>query len=311
MSKVDFVIIAFPKCGTTSLVDNLNKHSKINVYHNTGSKESVLFHTKAFNNPIERKKHDELLVEGKMNGEKNPTYIWNMFALNNIKKYNPDMKVIISLRNPVNYLYSWYHQLFINNGKCKCSKCCEKRGEEVDPKLKEEEDAKLKEIEEHAEKIRKENEELQKMYAAYATESDNDMIYSDNEEEPEKKEQEEGDKKEEECKIPTFKDFYEKEHNEEQSYFVNYVIRALDIFGKENTHIMVQEEYEKDNQTELNKIFTFLGLEEQPLEGLTRYKGKRPNGDMDEETRLHLLNKYKEHNENLFEIIGRKIDIWD
>jgi hypothetical protein len=46
MTKVEFVIIGFPKCRTTSLVDNLNKHSKINCYYDTGSKESVFFHNK-------------------------------------------------------------------------------------------------------------------------------------------------------------------------------------------------------------------------------------------------------------------------
>jgi hypothetical protein len=48
MTKVEFVIIAFPKCGTTSLVENLNKHSKINCYYDCGSKESILFHSKSF-----------------------------------------------------------------------------------------------------------------------------------------------------------------------------------------------------------------------------------------------------------------------
>ncbi len=33
MTKVEFVIIAFPKCGTTSLVENINKHSKINYLY--------------------------------------------------------------------------------------------------------------------------------------------------------------------------------------------------------------------------------------------------------------------------------------
>jgi hypothetical protein len=105
MTKVEFVIIAFPKCGTTSLVENLNKHSKINCYYDCGSKESILFHSKSFYNIETRDKYDKYLIEGKINGEKNPTYIWNYFALMNILKYNPNMKVIICLRNPVDYIY--------------------------------------------------------------------------------------------------------------------------------------------------------------------------------------------------------------
>ena len=61
MPKVEFVIIAFPKCGTTSLVDNLNKHSKINCYHDIGNNESILFHSKDFYNPEKREKYEKYL----------------------------------------------------------------------------------------------------------------------------------------------------------------------------------------------------------------------------------------------------------
>ena len=37
---------------------------------------------------------------------------------------------------------------------------------------------------------------------------------------------------------------------------------------------MIQEEYDFDNQAELNKIFKFLGLEEEKLDGLRKFRGE-------------------------------------
>ena len=323
MSKVDFVIIAFPKCGTTSLVDNLNKHSKVNVYYNCGSKESVLFHSGTFHNKEKREEHDKLLVEGKINGEKNPTYIWNTFSLLNIKEYNPNMKVIISIRNPVDYLYSWYHQLYINSKPCGCSNCKKERGEEIEEEQLTKEKENEEKMKTKIEEIRKENDELQKLYEAYEEEDDVDIEFEesddeekddeekDDEEKDDEEKPEEGKSKEKCHKVPTFKEFYENERNQEQSYFVNHILKAKTIFDDENILYLVQEEYKEDNQRELNKIFKFLGLEEEELEGLTKFEGKRPNGKMDEETKNFLIEEYKEHNENLFKVLGRKIEIWE
>ena len=119
----NFIIIGFPKCGTTSLVENLEKHSKINMFYDIGNKESVFFHS----NQIYKFGEDfykDKIVKGKINGEKNPTYIWDHITCMNIKRNLPNVKVIISLRNPVDYLYSWYHQVHINS-QCDDPECKE------------------------------------------------------------------------------------------------------------------------------------------------------------------------------------------
>lgn len=315
MPKVEFVIIAFPKCGTTSLVDNLNKHSKINCYHDIGNNESILFHADTFYNAEKREKYEKYLVEGKINGEKNPTYIWNHFSLLNIHKYNPNMKVIICLRNPVDYIYSWYHQLYVNSkcGKGECEHCKNKKDENGNESgdennVKEENnDDELEELEEQEDidwnKILSENGE--NMGQEETEESEDSEV-----EEPESSSEDE-ENEENKHKIISFRKFYLMENQKENSYFVNHIIRAIDIFGEENIHYMVQEEYDRDNQSELNKIFRFLGLEEEELEGLRKFKGERPNGDMDEKTRKYLEHRYKKHNKNLFKIIGRNIKHWE
>ena len=120
----DFIIIAFPKCGTTSLVENLEKHSKINMFYEVGNKESIYFHSDHMYK-FGKKYYEDKIIPGKINGEKNPTYIWDHITCLNIKKKFPNIKVIIALRNPVDYLYSWYHQVYINS-QCddlECNEC--------------------------------------------------------------------------------------------------------------------------------------------------------------------------------------------
>ena len=297
MSKVNFVILGFPKCGTTSLVDNLNKHSKINVYYSRPwNKESMLFYQEVFNNIEKRQEYNKYLVEGKVNGEKNPTYIWRVYSLLNMKIHNPNMKVIICLRNPVDYLYSWYHQLFLN---CNCINCKRRRGEEITHEdLKQDAEKKQKE-----EAVRLENQKLQDLY--HDDDEDDDFEFEESDSEEEKKDEPER------CEnIPSFQEFYKNERNKEQSYFAKHIKYAKAIFNEENIYYLIQEEYKQDNQKELNKIFKFLGLEEEKIENFSYFEGKRPQGEMSDEIKCFLQEQYKEHNERLFKILGRKIDNW-
>ena len=234
----DFIIIAFPKCGTTSLVENLEKHSKINMFYEVGNKESIYFHSDHMYS-FGEKYYEDKIVSGKINGEKNPTYIWDHITCLNIKNNLPKIKVIIALRNPVDYLYSWYHQLHINS-QCDDPEC-------------------------------------------------------------------------EECKknIPSFEQFIDEPIQMKNSLFINHIIRALDIFGRENILFFVQEKYEKDSQKELDKIFNFLDLSSEKLNNIVKFKGKRPLGNMSIETRNKLINRYKKHNEALFKILKFRIEEWN
>ena len=248
MSEIgpDFIIIGFPKCGTTSLVDNLGRHSKINMFYDVGNKESVYYHTSHYYK-LGKDFYKNKLKPGMINGEKNPTYIWNNFTLLNIKRRLPNVKVIVSLRNPPDYLYSWYHQLYVNSN-CNCDDCKKRKEEKKKKGIK--------------------NNKL------------------------------------------SFEDFIEMPHQVENSYFINHIIRAIDIFGKDKIHFIIQEEYEKDSQKELNKIFKFLGIKLENFEKITKFKGKRPDGLIDQYLRKKLVEKYKSHNEELFKILGYRIESW-
>jgi hypothetical protein len=277
----DFIIIGFPKCGTTSLVDNLSKHSKINMFYDVGNKESVYYHTSHYYK-LGKDFYKDKLKPGMVNGEKNPTYIWNTFTLLNIKRRLPNVKVIISLRNPPDYLYSWYHQLYVNS-KCGCEKCKKLAEDKKNGKAEEnkvEEQVENKPIK----KLNVKNKKKGKKFDVKLKNKHNKEI--------------------------TFEDFIKFPRQIENSYFVNHIIKAQDIFGKENTHILVQEEYEEDSQKELNKIFKFLGVEEENLKDIVKFKGKRPKGNIDPKIRVSLVKKYHTHNEQLFKILGNKIEAW-
>jgi len=112
MKKINFFIIGAPKCGTTSLAAYLGQHKDICF---SEPKEPHYF----FDN-------DNFGYSGSLNsfinscfahcdekkiwGEGSVWYLYSHSALIKIKKHNPEAKVIIMLRNPVDMVYSLFYQ---------------------------------------------------------------------------------------------------------------------------------------------------------------------------------------------------------
>ena len=120
----DFIIFGALKGGTTSLYQYLKQHPE--VYMNPSLKEARFF---AYDedDPILRNKPDKLfpiktfeayqdLFEGvsveKAVGEASPGYLESPIAATRIKASIPDIKLIASLRNPVERAYSLYLMAF-------------------------------------------------------------------------------------------------------------------------------------------------------------------------------------------------------
>ncbi|WP_319518091.1 sulfotransferase domain-containing protein [uncultured Martelella sp.] len=115
MSKVDFFIIGAPKCGTTALAKNLDNNPSIVIsnpkephYFTTDfidykkAKDLEEYHSSCF--PAE--KHSDVIW--------GDASIWTMYSeegLNNIKKYNPDARIVIMLRNPAKAAFSLHQQM--------------------------------------------------------------------------------------------------------------------------------------------------------------------------------------------------------
>lgn len=115
--KVDFFIVGAPKTGTTSLYHYLNEHPEIVM---SSKKEPDYFSDKAIHqqgmyygeqriNTIEQ--YEALFpndASDKKLGEASVSYLFYPNVANDICQYNPDAKIIIMLRNPIDRAYSHY-----------------------------------------------------------------------------------------------------------------------------------------------------------------------------------------------------------
>ncbi len=128
--KVALIGVGFPKCGTTCLFHVLEKNpaihfmqrpydtkglvkaSELNFFGNLSKQRYVKVGLKSENKKIKYRPslnfYQSLLVENKTNIEKSPQYIWKAEALEEIYNYNPKIKILVQIRNPIDWLYSYY-----------------------------------------------------------------------------------------------------------------------------------------------------------------------------------------------------------
>jgi len=114
MNKPNFFIVGAAKCGTTALSEYLRQHPDI---HMSWPKEPHYFAYDLENYRFP-KTEDEYLklfnVEGsesKVLGEASVFYLYSEVALSEVKKYQPDGKIVALFRNPADMLYSLHSQL--------------------------------------------------------------------------------------------------------------------------------------------------------------------------------------------------------
>jgi hypothetical protein len=115
---VDFVGIGAPKCGTTWLSDCLAEHPEIGfapdkeVYYFADSEARTYY--KAGFDYYERGPgwYRSQFPTGKPGarifGEYSVSYMYDPRCCPRIMEYNPDIRILIALRNPVDMVYSWY-----------------------------------------------------------------------------------------------------------------------------------------------------------------------------------------------------------
>lgn len=114
--KVDFFIVGAPKAGTTSLYHYLSEHPQVEM---SSQKEPDYFSDKAINeqgmyygkNRVDKlDKYESLFVqkESVVYGEGSVSYLFYDNVAEDIKKYNPNAKIIIMLRNPIERAFSHY-----------------------------------------------------------------------------------------------------------------------------------------------------------------------------------------------------------
>ena len=117
MKKPNFFIAGAPKCGTTALSEYLKMHP--NIFISTPKEPhyfakditpySCCATLEEYLNIFKDVQDQQSAI-----GEASVLYLYSNVALKNIFQFNPDAKIIVMLRHPVDYIYSYYNQLLIN-----------------------------------------------------------------------------------------------------------------------------------------------------------------------------------------------------
>lgn len=118
MSKIDFIGIGAPKCGTTWLSAQLEAHPQIGF---APDKEVYYFADtilrRMAGSELNCFARGETWYHGQFpapvapivsRGEFCPSYLYLDEAADRIKAYRPDIKLLLCLRPPVEMIYSWY-----------------------------------------------------------------------------------------------------------------------------------------------------------------------------------------------------------
>lgn len=116
--KPDFFIVGAPKCGTESMTAYLRQHPDIFM----ARKEPHYFGCDIQYNSsqMSEQKYLNFFSEArneKRVGEKSTWYLYSKRAAAEIKKFCPNAKIIIQVRNPVDMLYSLYNHLVHRAGR--------------------------------------------------------------------------------------------------------------------------------------------------------------------------------------------------
>lgn len=115
-------IVGAPKCGTSALYSYLKQHPDVFMSERKEPqffckdfwKESDVYHgRKKFFSLRSQEEYLRLfknVKKEKVLGEATSKYLYSKVAVKNIYKFNPDSKIIIMLRDPVDFLYSYHSQ---------------------------------------------------------------------------------------------------------------------------------------------------------------------------------------------------------
>lgn len=116
MKRPDTFIVGVFKAGTTTMWQNLRKHPQVFM---SEVKEPMYF-GQDLTARYRRMTEAEYLAlfkdarEDQRAGEASPWYLYSNSAAREIKDFNPDARIIVMLRNPVDVMYSNHSQVVFN-----------------------------------------------------------------------------------------------------------------------------------------------------------------------------------------------------
>ena len=111
--RIGFMIVGVQKCGTTALAHFLSQHPEIGM---ASPKEVHLFDTPKYSVDWTPEQIDERYLrpfrycaDTVIRGEATPSYMFLPGIACELKRYNPDLKLIVLLRDPVERAISHYY----------------------------------------------------------------------------------------------------------------------------------------------------------------------------------------------------------
>jgi hypothetical protein len=113
VNSPDLFIAGAPKCGTTAMTEYLSRHPEVFV----SDVKEIHF----FGSDLLRKSPapqlDEYLAlfaghAAKRHGDSSALYLYSAVAAREIQAFNPDARILILLRDPVDMIYSYYWELY-------------------------------------------------------------------------------------------------------------------------------------------------------------------------------------------------------
>jgi hypothetical protein len=119
MAKPDFFIVGAPRCGTTAMYTYLRKHPQIFMPEH---KEPMYFGADLSQLHDRLSDRDYLALfegakPGQRVGEATTWYLYSRSAAEEIKAFQPDARIIVMLRNPVEVMYSLHRELLFYRGE--------------------------------------------------------------------------------------------------------------------------------------------------------------------------------------------------
>ncbi len=117
MSRASFLIVGAPKCGTTAMTRYLEAHPAVFVaarkdLHYFGA--DLNFTRRPRRSAAEYAANFKDAGAATAVGEASVWYLYSKQAAEEIAAYNPDMRIIIMLRHPVDMMHALYTQLRLN-----------------------------------------------------------------------------------------------------------------------------------------------------------------------------------------------------
>lgn len=94
----------------------------------------------------------------------------------------------------------------------------------------------------------------------------------------------------------------------QRGFYDEQIKYILSKFDKKNLYIGIAEEIKNNKEIEYSKIYDFLGVNHIKKFNTNLDKHKRK---LNHDDKQFLYNIYKPHIENIYTIIGRKIDSWE